>query len=468
MPTKVSIGSIFLYTLLFFFSPKASAQSNFAGKWSGVLEIQSMELGLVFDINKAGLEYTATMDSPDQGANGIPVKHVKVDGDSITISIPSILMVYRGKKVDENTIEGTFSQRGSQFNLNLKRGDLGERKRPQDPIKPYPYQEDSVSFINPSTGNHLSGTLTLPRVKGKFTAIVLVTGSGPQDRDETLMGHKPFLVLSDYLTRNGYAVLRYDDRGVGLSEGKFSSATTSDFASDALAAVHYLEGRKEINKKKIGVMGHSEGGVIAAELAANNKNIAFIVMLAGTGMRGDKILLQQQIAIAKGAGVADSTIKKSQAINKNVFDIICSTKDTALIRKRTELYLNTVYDDGTLEGTENMSKAAAVDAFMKELLTPWLIHFIQYEPANDLKKIRVPTLALIGSKDHQVIPEFNIPALKENLASNKKAEVLELPDLNHLFQEAKTGLPDEYGQIEQTFSPLALLAIDAWLKKNVK
>lgn len=468
MRIRFSIGSLILFSFLFVFTTSVKAQSTFTGKWSGVLEIQTMKLGLVFDINKDGTEYTATMDSPDQGAKGIPVKQVTVNGDSITISIPSILMVYKGKKVDENNIEGTFSQRGSQFDLNLKRGELVEKKRPQDPEKPYPYQEDSVSFINPSTGNRLSGTLTLPKEKGKFAAIVLVTGSGPQDRDETLMGHKPFLVLSDYLTRNGYAVLRYDDRGVGLSEGKFSTATTSDFASDALAAVHYLEGRKEINKKKIGVMGHSEGGVIAAELAANNKEIAFIVMLAGTGMRGDQILLQQQKAIAKGAGVADSTIKKSQEINKNVFDIICSTKDTALIRKRTELYLNTVYDDGTLEGTENMSKAAAVDAFMKELLTPWLIHFIQYDPANDLRKIRVPTLALIGSKDHQVIPEYNIPALKENLAANKKAEVLELPGLNHLFQEAKTGLPAEYAQIEQTFSPLALTTILDWLKKNVK
>jgi pimeloyl-ACP methyl ester carboxylesterase len=443
-----------------------NAQNSFEGKWSGTLKIQAVELGLIFNLQQSGEGWTATMDSPNQGAKGISVKEVRIVGDSIFLNIPDISFAYSGKKIDDAHIIGSFTQYGKDFDLNLNKGDIitATKKKPQEPEAPYPYYTEDVNFTNQTDKVTLSGTLSMPKEKGSFPAVILVSGSGPQDRDEALLGHKPFLVLADYLTRQGFAVLRYDDRGFGKSTGNFSTSNSSDFARDAYAAVQYLKTRKEINKKKIGVIGHSEGGMIATKLAAAYKDVAFIVLLAGPGMSGDQILLQQQEVIGKSSGAPDTLVAETIAANKKIFDIIKSSKDTAVIRSRVTTYLSNIYNDGLLPAEEGKTKEEVVLGKSHEILSPWIIYFIQYDPQVDLKLIKQPVLALIGSKDCQVIAKYNLPALKTALEHNKKARVLEMVGLNHLFQTADTGMPEEYATIEETMSTAALETISEWLK----
>lgn len=461
----------YLSLLLFLTINSAFAQKTFEGTWSGILRIQTMELGLVFNIKEHNGQLEATMDSPNQGAKGIPVKSVSTNKDSIYIEMPEIQLVYKGALLDPDNIKGSFTQRGQAFDLDLSKTLTLKNNRPQEPQAPFPYQEEKVSFDNKAVGIKLGGTLTLPQGKGPFPAIVLVSGSGPQDRDETLLGHKPFLVLADYFTRNGYAVLRYDDRGVAQSGGTFKGATSADFTNDAWAAVRFLQSRKEINKKHIGVMGHSEGGMIAAKLAAAHKELAYIVMLAGPGLRGDQILLQQQELIAKASGMADATIRQSLTSNRNIYDIINSgDKDPKVTEQKLRLYLSNEFKEGRLPHEPGTPKDSVIHTYLQAVADPWMTYFIQYDPQPDLAKIKIPVLALIGAKDHQVLPEFNIPALKNAFAkgNNKKATVLELEGLNHLFQEAQTGMPQEYSTIEQTFSPAAMKTILDWLNKQTK
>lgn len=459
------------FLLLFLLGYGAIAQKQFEGTWSGILKIQTMELGLVFNIKNNNGKLEATMDSPNQGAKGIPVKSVSTNKDSIYLEIQEIQMSYSGALKNPDNIEGHFTQRGQSFDLNLSKTLSLKNNRPQEPMPPFPYREEPVNFDNKTAGIQLAGTLTLPQGKGPFPAIVLVSGSGPQERDETILGHKPFLVLSDYFSRNGYAVLRYDDRGVAHSGGTFEGATTADFTTDALAAVHYLQTRKDVNKKKIGIMGHSEGGMVATKLAASQKDLAFIVMLAGPGMRGDKILLQQQEIIAKGSGVPDSTIRQSLNSNKNIYDIInAGDKDPKVREQKLKRYLNNEFKEGRLPHEPGTEKDSVINTYLQAISAPWMTYFIQYDPQPDLVKIKIPVLALIGAKDHQVLPEFNIPALKSAFAKgkNQKATVLELEGLNHLFQEAQTGMPQEYSSIEQTFAPSAMKTILDWLNKQTK
>lgn len=463
--------SCFPFLLLCLLGYSAIAQKQFEGTWSGILKIQSMELGLVFNIKDNNGQLEATMDSPNQGAKGIPVKSVHTAQDSVYLEIPEIQMVYKGRLLDRDNIKGSFTQHGQSFQLDLSKTLSLKNSRPQEPQPPFPYQEEKVKFDNKAAGIQLAGTLTLPEGKGPFPAIVLVSGSGPQDRDETLLGHKPFLVLADYFTRNGYAVLRYDDRGVAQSGGEFAEATSADFATDAWAAVQFLQTRKEINKKQIGIMGHSEGGMIATKLAASQKGLAFIVMLAGPGMRGDHILLQQQELIAKGSGVADTTLRQSLSSNKNIYDIInAGDKDPKTREQKLRRYLANEFKESRLPHEAGTEKDSVINMYLQAVSGPWMTYFIQYDPQPDLVKIKIPVLALIGAKDHQVIPEFNIPALKSAFAKgkNKKATVLELEGLNHLFQEAQTGMPQEYSSIEQTFAPAAMKTILDWLNKQTK
>lgn len=460
-----------LSLLLFIAAQSAIAQKEFEGAWSGVLKIQTMELGLVFNIRDNNGKLEATMDSPNQGAKGIPVKSVSTNKDSIYIEMPEIQLVYKGALLDPDHIKGSFTQRGQSFDLDLSKTLTLKSNRPQEPQPPFPYQEEKVSFDNKPAGIQLSGTLTLPQGKGPFPAIVLVSGSGPQDRDETLLGHKPFLILADYFTRNGYAVLRYDDRGVAESGGAFEGATSADFATDAWAAVQFLQTLKEVNKKRIGIMGHSEGGLIATKLAAAHKELAYIVLLAGPGLRGDQILLQQQELIAKTSGIPDTTVQKSLTSNKNIYDIInAGDKDPKITEQKLRLYLNNEFKEGRLPHEPGTPKDSVVNTYLQAVADPWMTYFIQYNPQPDLAKIKIPVLALVGAKDHQVLPQFNIPALKSAFekGNNKKATVLELEGLNHLFQEAQTGMPQEYSSIEQTFSPAAMKTILDWLNKQTK
>ena len=342
------------------------------------------------------------------------------------------------------------------FPLNLSK-EIAEKEklvRPQEPAKPYSYYEEEVAFENRKAGITLAGTLTLPTKEGVFPAVVLISGSGPQNRDEELMGHKPFLVLSDYLTKNGIAVLRFDDRGISASKGDFKTATSLDFSTDVEAGVAYLQTRKEINKKKIGLIGHSEGGIIAPMVVSRSKNIAFIVLLAGTGIPGDQLLLLQQELIGKDSHISDASLKTVKIINKGAFEIVTKSTNSEQLKIDLTSYIKqALKDNPDAINPKSMSQDEFIKMQVDQIASPWMLYFIKYNPATALEKVKCPVLAINGEKDLQVPPKENLEAIKRALTKggNKKVTTIELSNLNHLFQECKTGSPSEYAAIETDF-----------------
>lgn len=400
--------------LTVFLISAASYAQNLLGTWNGQLEIGPQKLSLVLHLEQGeNGEITCEMDSPDQGAKGIPAKILYISSDSLSVTINQIGMTYSGK-LDSGLIKGTFSQMGIELPLDLKPGDI-VRKRPQEPSKPYPYKTEEVKFANSEAGVTLAGTLTYPigyDSKKKVPVVIMVTGSDLEDRNEEIYGHKPFLVIADYLARNGIASLRYDDRGFGESTGDGSIATTADFAEDAIAGLEFLKGTKKFSK--VGIMGHSEGGCIAFMVGARRK-ADFIISLAGVGVKADIAL-------------------------------------TAQVNKINELM--------------GMPVPISVEAYRKDVAaagSTWMDWFIDYDPSEDLKAIRCPVMAVNGSKDVQVLPEMNLSGIKSNLRENKKNFVREYPDLNHLFQTCQTGLPQEYSGIEESFNEQVLKDISVWI-----
>jgi alpha/beta superfamily hydrolase len=343
-----------------------------------------------------------------------------------------------------------------------------ELKRPQEPVKPYPYYSEEVTIENKIANITLAGTLTLPTKEGKYPVVVLITGSGPQNRDEELMGHKPFLVLSDYLTRNGIAVLRCDDRGTFASKGNFAKATTFDFATDVEAEVNYLKTRKDIDTKHIGLIGHSEGGIIAPIVAVKDKDLIFIVLMAGTGVSGSDLLLRQQEAIGKASGMKDEDLKIVAELNAHIYKMVDEIQNTDTLKSKITNYLLAKSKElPDLKIPEGKTVNDFIDMQLAQLITPWMLNFIRYNPAPMLEKVKCAVLAINGDKDLQVDSKINLPAIENALkkGGNKKYTIKELPGLNHLFQECKTGLPSEYASIEQTISPVALQTIANWIKQ---
>jgi uncharacterized protein len=437
---------------------KPAKPSDIDGTWMGTLDLGVARLRVVFHISNTEDGLIATMDSPDQNAKDIPTTSCTRDGVNLKIEASNINGSYEGKiAADLQSIDGTFTQMGAPHPLLLKKvKDQAELdiRRPQVPTKPYPYREEDVTYDNKVQNVTLAATFTIPRGTGPFPAVLLITGSGPQDRDESLMGHKPFLILSDYLTRHGIAVLRADDRGTGKSTGVFTDATTADFATDTEAGVAYLKTRPEVNPHKIGLIGHSEGGIIAPMVAARNQDVAFIVMMAGTGVPGDQVLAAQGEAIQIANGKTEEDAAKDVAKQKEILALVETEKDQIVLEK---------------ELREKMSgnvPEAQIGFEMKQLTSPWMRYFLTYDPAIALRQVSCPVLAINGSLDRQVLPDQNLPAIRKALARNKHAEVDELPGLNHLFQTAKTGSPAEYGQIEETMSPLALEKMSSWILKQ--
>jgi len=446
---------------------------DITGQWNGALKIQGTQMRLVFNISQTENSLSSTMDSPDQGAKGIPTTTTSFENSILKITIANAKIEYEGTLGQDNIIVGTFKQGGQSFPMNLSKEKIEKEKlvRPQEPIKPFPYYSEDITFENKKVGINLAGTLTLPNKEGVFPVVILISGSGPQNRDEELLGHKPFLVLSDFLTKNGIAVLRYDDRGIAMSKGDFKTATSADFATDVESAIAYLKTRKEINKNKIGLIGHSEGGLIAPMVASKSKDVAFIVLLAGTGIQGDSLLLLQKKLIEEASGINKEDIQKGQSSNRKVFDIV--NKSTSLEQLNSDL---TIYFKQILKDNPNTQKPAEmsdddfVNLQVKQIATPWMQYFIKYNPATALEKVKCPVLAINGEKDLQVPPKENLEAINKALTKggNKRVTTKELPNLNHLFQECKTGSPDEYATIEQTFSPIALTEILKWLQTQTK
>ena len=458
-----------LYIALFFIflTTFTLTAQDITGQWNGVLKVQGIELRLVFNVTKTDNGYASTMDSPDQGAKGIPVTRTTFEDATLTFAVDNIQMEYQGT-IQEDGIVGTFKQMGQEYPLNLSRKAVEKEvvKRPQEPTKPYPYHSEEVTFQNTKAGISLAGTLTLPKKEGVFPAVILISGSGPQNRNEELLGHKPFLVISDYLTKNGIAVLRYDDRGVGESTGDFKTATSADFATDVESALAYLKTRKEIDKNNMGLVGHSEGGIIAPMVAATSKDVAFIVLLAGTGIPGDQLLLLQQERIARANGVSEPDIKKAMETNATLFTMVTTADDVGQLKTDlTHMITEAIKNEKSTETINRTAEDAYVAMQVDQITSPWMLYFLKYDPASTLEKVTCPVLAVNGEKDLQVPSDENLTAIKNALTKggNKNVSIKEFENLNHLFQECETGSPNEYGTIEQTFSPLALAEITQWI-----
>lgn len=461
-------GVVFVLMMTFILSKG----QDITGQWNGVLKVQGMQLRIVFNISKTGNVYHSTMDSPDQGAKGIPVTTTTFENSKLRLEIAGLRVEYAGELKDK-MIKGIFRQNGMEFPLDLTREMIAKQvvKRPQEPVKPYPYLAEDITFQNSKENITLAGTLTLPKNGGKYPVVILISGSGPQNRDEELMGHKPFLVISDYLTRHGIAVLRYDDRGVAQSKGDFKTATSVDFSSDVESAIAYLKTRKEINPDKIGLVGHSEGGIIAPMVAAKSKDVKYIVLLAGTGIRGDKLMLLQMELVAKAAGKSDDGIQKSKKINAGVYEIVLKSKSNESLKVELKNYLGESLKNNPDEAKpKGMTDEEFISLTINQITGPWMLNFIKYDPATALEAVKCPVLAVNGEKDLQVPPKVNLPAIEKALkkGGNNQVTTREFPNLNHLFQECKTGSPTEYAEIEQTFSPVVLEVISGWILQQTK
>ena len=461
-----------LFTFLLLISFVARAQ-DISGQWYGILKLPGAQLKLVLNLTKNGNGYTATLDSPDQGVKGIAVNSVEFSDMILKIKSSSINAEYQGTLDAENSFKGTFKQNGMAFPLDLGREILESTKalRPQEPVKPFAYYTEEVKFENQKEKITLAGTLSLPSKEGNYPVAILISGSGPQNRDEEIMGHKPFLVIADHLTKNGIAVLRYDDRGTAQSTGDFNAATSKEFATDVESAISYLKTRKEINVKKIGLIGHSEGGLIAPMVAADSKDVAYIVLLAGPGIPGDEIMIKQTRLLGKAGGLPDQALDKSEQMNKKVYAVLKQKLDLAETKKQIKVLLEEDHNQAPAEQKlSDSDREAVISRMVNSIVSPWTQFFLTYDPAPALEKVKCPVLALNGEKDLQVPPKENLEAIKNALekGGNKSFTTKELPNLNHLFQESKTGAPSEYGTIEQTFSPTALSEVTTWINKTIK
>lgn len=466
--------------------------ADFTGEWRGALEAGAQSLTLVFHVTAGEAGLAAAMDSPMQGAFGVPFDGVSVSGDTLTLELTGARARFRGVLTDSATLVGTWTQGPASLPLTVRRGEAGggdrdpagraaddpgvpdPATRPQTPRPPFPYRVEEVTVPRPDADLALAGTLTLPPGQGPFPGVILVTGSGPQDRDETVLGHKPFAVLADHLTRRGIAVLRYDDRGVGESTGTHGDADTPALAADAAAVLRALADRPEVDADRVGVIGHSEGGLIAPMVAEATGLPAFVVLLAGPGVPGDEVILAQSRLLATARGVDSASVAASLAVNRALFDVVArmaaAGEDPEAGRARMREILNARLDaltpaERTAAGVPDAARDAWVDGQVSQLTDPWFRFFLTYDPAPALERLRVPVLAVNGGLDLQVPAEENLAAIEAALAraGNDDVTTRIFPGLNHLFQSAEIGTVDEYARIEETMNPAVLDFVADWI-----
>lgn len=454
--------NLFLLIFLFFpfYFPPVYA-GTMEGDWQGQLKVNEVtSLKLVIHIQNISNQYFGTFDSPDQGGFGIKMDQVIVDGDRLQFFVNQVGLQYSGLLKSEN-IEGIFKQSSMEFPLVFSRYlDANPLQRPQTPQGPFPYQSEDVSFKGGSNEVDLKGTLTYPKDQKVKSAIVLVSGSGPQNRDEEIFGHKPFLVIADFFSRRGYAVLRYDDRGVGESTGDRKHATSYDYSLDAEAAVTYLQRRVDLKLSSIGIAGHSEGALIATMIGTRNSNLAFAILLGAPGVSGKDILLDQGRAISEASKIDPAIINLHENYNRKILDHIFKGEFD-------EKYLKAMIIKKYPNETEEV-KSKLVEEEYLTYKSEWMRYFIKYDPGKDFQKMKIPVLAMIGENDLQVTPKLNIEHIQNNLqkSSKKNYELKVMPGLNHLFQSSQSGLPSEYGKIEETFSHKALESMLEFLQNN--
>ena len=444
-------------------------QIGFSGLWKGQLAETKTVLQIRILENDNG-SFIGSI-SPDHGINEIAASKVTISVNKIILTVASEGVTYTGF-LSENgeVIEGNFNQGSRDFNLSLKRTEdiVIPLVRPQEPKKPYPYISEEVILENKIAGINLAGTLTLPKRDKKSPAVILISGSGAQDRDQNWMGHKTFLVLADHLTRQGIAVLRFDDRGYGKSQGDFSKATSKDFATDVEAAIKFLKTRKEIAFNRIGLVGHSEGGLIAPIVAVNSPDVSFIVMMAGPGISGMEISVNQFESILKYNSVTDMSVKAAKKMYKkinisSIRDINIPTSEEELHRVYEKYWAN--LNSIVKKELTNLGGGKLAQKRVDSLRTPWSRYFLAHQPGDWLSQVKVPVLALHGSKDTQMNARLNLEGISKALSSagNKNFKTIEIEGLNHLFQKAKTGLMSEYSEIAETISPRALTLMSEWI-----
>ncbi len=457
--------TILLLTLLI--TSATIYSQDISGSWIGNLKVQGASLRVVFNIEENDSIFTSSMDSPDQGAFGLPTNRTSFIDNKLEIVATGMGIFYRGI-LEGDSIKGSFNQGGIPFPLTLKKVSEPVINRPQTPIEPLPYISEEITIINKKEDISLSATLTLPDSTSIFPAVVLIAGSGPNDRDETIFGHKPFFVISDYLTRNGYAVIRYDKRGVGKSTGNFSQATIKDFVNDAKNIVEYLTNRKEIDSSNIGLLGHSEGGIVAPMVAAETKQVKFLVLMAAPGTNGIEITLDQNENSMRHQGFEPETIEKIQITNKELFESLFewtgSDNDRTALRDK----LSNLWEQLPLLAKLKIEKEPYLRAQFNGLISPGYRSFLTTNPENYLRNISCPVFAINGDNDMQVPAKKNLEAIKRLVekGGNYKVETKIYPKLNHLLQESITGHPNEYQNIEETFSPQVLSDITNWLKRQ--
>ncbi len=459
------------YIFLFLLTGNLYSQ-EIIGSWTGSLKIQETSLRLVFNVSMKDSVLISTFDSPDQGAFGLPTTRTTYsESDKKLEIIASGLGIFYRGILENDSIVGTFNQGGIPFPLTLRKTIKEVVHKPQTPIEPLPYISEEVTISDNSQNKvSLSGTLTLPDSTGIFPAIILIAGSGPNDRDETIFGHKPFYLLSDYLTRNGFAVLRYDKRGVGKSTGDYSKATISDFVTDASNALEYLKSRKEIDSSKIGMLGHSEGGIIAPMVASKSSDVKFMVLLAAPGTKGIEIVLDQNENSLKHQGIEPETINRLQLTNREIFESLLvwtgSENDRTALRDR----LSYLWEQLPILIKLKLEKEPYLRAQFNAMITPGYRSFLATDPKDYLSLVSCPVLAINGENDVQVPALKNLEAIKHHIqkGGNYKVETKSYPMLNHLFQESITGQPDEYGKIDQTISPQVLSDITNWVKNQTE
>jgi pimeloyl-ACP methyl ester carboxylesterase len=445
------------------------------GSWTGKAGGQ-IPLVFHFERTKNG-QLGGSLDSPAQGQTNIGLSSVELLGDSLIVRIDAANVVYTASWQNDSTLAGTWKQGATEVALTIQKTKGGTiRQRSQTPVPPFPYTAEEVAFDNADHSIHFSGSFTRPKQAGRFVTALLITGSGQQDRDETIFGHKPFAVIADYLTRKGYAVLRVDDRGMGKTTGQVDQATTADFAADAEAAIAYLKTRKEVNPRKTGIIGHSEGGLIAAMLAARDPSLSFVVLLAAPGVNGRTLTANQVASILQANGRTPAAVTAYQQLYRSLMDIAVAEKDSAstfhegfaayqLWKQQTP---ETVQKELFL-GNDTLARRDV----WKNLYTfrvPWFRYFMQAEPAQYLEKLQCSVLALNGEKDIQVNADENLAAIEQALKKSRARsfDIQKLPGLNHLFQHCTTCTTAEYMQLEETFSPGALAVMGNWLDRTIK
>lgn len=454
----------------------AGAQSSLQGAWQGNLKAGSQDVRIVFHLKgEENGRLSGTMDSPDQGSTGIPCDSIYRRGDSLFVSIMQGRAHYEGRISGDTLLKGTWVQ-GIRIPLEMRRTEKpAQLSRPQTPHAPFPYYSEDLSFYNADKSIRFGATLTAAASRKPAPAVLLISGSGPQDRNEDLFGHQPFAVIADYLSRKGYTVLRVDDRGVGQTTGDRSKATTFDFAKDATAALDYLKTRKEVNKSRVGLLGHSEGGMIAPMIATQRKDVAFVILMAAPGIPILQLMEDQNAAMMRTGGVNDEFINKYRTLYSPLVQTILRAPDTTRAMSESVKLIHDWRaanpDVANLVGiTDYETEQEHARAFIQSLQEPWFRTFFTIDPQKYLEQLSCKVLALNGEKDAQVTSAENLAGIRKSLAKSKATtkDVVELLGLNHLFQTCTKCNVMEYKQLEETISPIALKTIGDWMDKNLK